>query len=392
MKKLLTAMLLSAGVSVAYAQSSVSVYGLLDVGYVGSNQQLTSTAGAAKTKTQISQFGQSAETTSRLGFKGNEDLGGGASAFFTAEFQMYPEDQNLSGSSNSGLLNRQTFVGVKQTGIGSTAVGRQYTPIFSAAAKTSTGQFNNVSGDVIFLGSSSGGAGTSTATTITGQENGIGFTNRASNSLTFQTDSYKGFTANVMYQLNNKNTTQTAASTGGETNSNGYGISVDYTLDKLLVNAARQSFTQFTTGTATAFSDVSNGTFVSAKDVQNYAGATYDFGIVKAYAQYLSRTITSTLDSSQFAKRSAQQIGVRGNIRSNIDAWLSVGNGKFDQYGSTNGSVSFTGYQVGSNYYLSKRTNLYGIFGSTQSSGDQQTTAGAGSSKNMYAAGIRHTF
>jgi predicted porin len=392
MKKLLTAMLLSAGVSVAYAQSSVSVYGLLDVGYVGSNQQLTSTAGAAKTKTQISQFGQSAETTSRLGFKGNEDLGGGASAFFTAEFQMYPEDQNLSGSSNSGLLNRQTFVGVKQTGIGSTAVGRQYTPIFSAAAKTSTGQFNNVSGDVIFLGSSSGGAGTSTATTITGQENGIGFTNRASNSLTFQTDSYKGFTANVMYQLNNKNTTQTAASTGGETNSNGYGISVDYTLDKLLVNAARQSFTQFTTGTATAFSDVNTGTFVSAKDVQNYAGATYDFGIVKAYAQYLSRTITSTLDSSQFAKRSAQQIGVRGNIRSNIDAWLSVGNGKFDQYGSTNGSVSFTGYQVGSNYYLSKRTNLYGIFGSTQSSGDQQTTAGAGSSKNMYAAGIRHTF
>ena len=385
-------MLLSAGVSVAYAQSSVSVYGLLDVGYVGSNQQLTSTAGAAKTKTQISQFGQSAETTSRLGFKGNEDLGGGASAFFTAEFQMYPEDQNLSGSSNSGLLNRQTFVGVKQTGIGSTAVGRQYTPIFSAAAKTSTGQFNNVSGDVIFLGSSSGGAGTSTATTITGQENGIGFTNRASNSLTFQTDSYKGFTANVMYQLNNKNTTQTAASTGGETNSNGYGISVDYTLDKLLVNAARQSFTQFTTGTATAFSDVNTGTFVSAKDVQNYAGATYDFGIVKAYAQYLSRTITSTLDSSQFAKRSAQQIGVRGNIRSNIDAWLSVGNGKFDQYGSTNGSVSFTGYQVGSNYYLSKRTNLYGIFGSTQSSGDQQTTAGAGSSKNMYAAGIRHTF
>lgn len=385
-------MLLSAGVSVAYAQSSVSVYGLLDVGYVGSNQQLTSTAGAAKTKTQISQFGQSAETTSRLGFKGNEDLGGGASAFFTAEFQMYPEDQNLSGSSNSGLLNRQTFVGVKQTGIGSTAVGRQYTPIFSAAAKTSTGQFNNVSGDVIFLGSSSGGAGTSTATTITGQENGIGFTNRASNSLTFQTDSYKGFTANVMYQLNNKNTTQTAASTGGETNSNGYGISVDYTLDKLLVNAARQSFTQFTTGTATAFSDVNTGTFVSAKDVQNYAGATYDFGIVKAYAQYLSRTITSTLDSSQFAKRSAQQIGVRGNIRSNIDAWLSVGNGKFDQYGSTNGSVSFTGYQVGSNYYLSKRTNLYGIFGSTQSSGDQQTTAGAGSSKNMYAAGIRHAF
>jgi predicted porin len=392
MKKVLLAILAMAGISAAQAQSSVTIYGILDVGYVGSNQQLTSTAGSAKTKTQISQFGQSAESTSRLGFKGNEELGGGTSAFFTAEFQLYPEDQNLSGSSNSGLLNRQTFVGIKQVGYGSTAIGRQYTPMFTAAAKTSPGQFNNVTGDVIFLGGSSGAAGTSTATTITGQENGLGFTNRASNSLTAQTENYYGFSANGMYQLNNKNTTQTAAATGGETNSNGYGLSVEYVWKKLLVNAATQSFTQYTTGTATAFSDVNQGTLVSAKDSQNYAGATYDFGILKAYAQYVQRTITSTIDSSQFAKRSAQQLGIRGNIRSNIDAWASVGNGKFDQYGSTNGTVPFTAYQIGSNYYLSKRTNLYGIFGSTQSSGNQQTTAGAASSKNMYALGVRHTF
>ena len=392
MKKLLLALFAMAGITVAQAQSSVTIYGILDVGYVGSNQQLTSTAGAAKTKTQTSQFGQSAESTSRLGFKGNADLGGGTSAFFTAEFQLYPEDQNLSGSSNSGLLNRQTFVGIKQTGYGSTAIGRQYTPIYNAAAKTSPTGFNNVVGDVIYLGSTSGGAGTSTSTTITGQENGIGFTNRASNSLTLQTDRYYGLSANGMYQLNNKNTTQTAASTGGETNTNGYGLSVDYVWDKLLVNAATQSFTQYTTGTATAFSDINLGTLVSAKDVQNFAGATYDFGILKAYAQYVQRTITSTINSSQFAKRSAQQVGVRAFITPRVESWASVGNGTFDQYGSTNGSVPFTAYQIGSNYYLSKRTNLYGIFGSTQSSGNQQTTAGAASSKNMYALGVRHTF
>lgn len=392
MKKLLLALFAMAGITVAQAQSSVTIYGILDVGYVGSNQQLTSTAGAAKTKTQTSQFGQSAESTSRLGFKGNEDLGGGTSAFFTAEFQLYPEDQNLSGSSNSGLLNRQTFVGIKQTGYGSTAIGRQYTPIYNAVAKTSPTGLNNVVGDVIYLGSTSGGAGTSTSTTITGQENGIGFTNRASNSLTLQTDRYYGLSANGMYQLNNKNTTQTAASTGGETNTNGYGLSVDYVWDKLLVNAATQSFTQYTTGTATAFSDINLGTLVSAKDVQNFAGATYDFGILKAYAQYVQRTITSTINSSQFAKRSAQQVGVRAFITPRVESWASVGNGTFDQYGSTNGSVPFTAYQIGSNYYLSKRTNLYGIFGSTQSSGNQQTTAGAASSKNMYALGVRHTF
>ena len=40
MKKLLTAMLLSAGVSIAYAQSSVTVYGILDMGYVGRSLRL----------------------------------------------------------------------------------------------------------------------------------------------------------------------------------------------------------------------------------------------------------------------------------------------------------------------------------------------------------------
>lgn len=385
-------MLLSAGVSIAYAQSSVTVYGILDIGYVGSNQKLTSTAGSAATKTQIGQFGQGAESTNRLGLKGTEDLGGGTSAFFTTEFQLYPQDQNLSGSTNSGLLNRQTFVGLKQTGLGSAAIGRQYTPIFNAAAQTNPGQYNNVVGDVVYLGSTSGGAGTSTATTITGQENGIGFTNRASNSITAQTDRFNGFSANAMYQLNNKDTTQTAASTGGQTNSNGYGISVDYIRDKLLVNAARQSFTQNTTGTATAFTDVNTATFVSAKDVQNYAGATYDFGILKAYAQWIQRNITSTINGSQFAKRTAQQVGVRAFITPKVEGWASVGNGKYDQYGSTNGTVPFTAYQIGSNYWLSKRTNLYTIYGSTQSSGNQQTTAGAASSKNMYALGMRHTF
>jgi predicted porin len=392
MKKLLTAMLLSAGVSIAYAQSSVTVYGLLDMGYIGANQQLTSTAGAAATKTQTSQFGQGAEQTSRLGLKGSEDLGGGTSAFFTTEFQLYPQDQNLSGSTNSGLLNRQTFVGIKQTGIGAVSVGRQYTPIYNAyCGGGSASQCNNVTGDVIYLGSSSGGAGTSVATTITGQENGIGFTNRASNSIFFKSDDFKGATLSGLYQANNKNTTQTGAAAGGETNQSGGGLGLDYVYNKFSAHAAYQQFTQFTTGTAFSITDMNTGTIVSGKDTQTYLGADYDFGILKAYANYANRNITSTLNSSQFLKRNAEQIGVRGYIRPNIDAWVQAGLGSYTQVGTTS-PVNFTAYQLGSNYYLSKRTNLYGIFGSTQSSGNVQTVAGAGSSKNMYAVGLRHTF
>jgi predicted porin len=392
MKKILAALSLATVCGLVQAQSSVTVYGILDMGYVGSNQSLTSTAGAAPTKTNISQFGQNAQTTSRLGFRGNEDLGGGTSAFFTTEFQLSPEDQNLSGSSNSGLLNRQTFIGLKQNGYGSAAIGRQLTPIWNQYVKTTPTGANNVTGDVVYAASTSGGAGTSTTTVVTGQENGIGFTNRASNALTFQSDNYKGFSVQGMYQLKNQNTTQTAASTGGENNTNGYGLAVDYTYDKFFATLATQTFTQITTGTATSFTDMNQGTFVSAKDSQNFAGASYDFGIFKAFAQYAQRTITSTINSSQFAKRNAQQIGVRGYVTPRVESWVSAGNGSFDQYASTTGSVNFTGYQLGSNYWLSKRTNLYGIFGSTQSSGNPATTAGAGSSKNMYAVGMRHTF
>ena len=108
----------------AQAQSSVTVYGILDVGFQGRSTTVNNV------KTTSTQFnGDGGETTSRLGFRGTEDLGGGTSAFFTTEFQLYPTNANLSGDSNGGLFNRQTFVGLAQKGIGRFAIGTQYTPI-----------------------------------------------------------------------------------------------------------------------------------------------------------------------------------------------------------------------------------------------------------------------
>jgi hypothetical protein len=111
---------------------------------------------------------------------------------------------------------------------------------------------------------------------------------------------------------------------------------------------------------------------------------------VKAYVQYINRKATSGLDSSQYLQRSAQQIGVRGNFTPKIEAWASGGTGRYDAYGTANPTVNFTGYQLGSNYWLSKRTNLYAIFGSTQQSSGSATMPSQGA--NNYAAGVRHTF
>ena len=218
-KSLLAVAAIGAFASAAQAQSSVTVYGILDVGYIGSN---TREVGAPATtgvqtinKYQKSAFGQSAEQTSRLGFKGTEDLGGGASAFFTVELGLTPQNSELSGgtaedrtqrttqASGSAVDNRQSFVGLKKNGIGQFAFGRQYTPVFNTGAATSPGQYNNVVGDVVYAGGTSVYA--STATLTSGNNNGIGFTNRASNALTAQSDKFAGFVVGGMYAVNNQN-------------------------------------------------------------------------------------------------------------------------------------------------------------------------------------------
>ena len=392
-KSLFAVAALSAIAGAAQAQSSVTVYGIVDAGYMGSNQKL---AGAANTTQQLQQtnssFNSSAEQTSRIGFKGTEDLGGGMSAFFTAETSLTPNAANMS-----SLNNRQSFVGLKKNGIGQFAFGTQYTTIFNAAALTDPGQLNNVSGNVVYavapVGGATGYQGATQQGTTTGYTDA--FSTRAGNQLSVASDTFAGFQVNGMYTLNNTNNTQVSSSSGGSNNFSGWGLGANYTWNKLFVTANYQSLKSATsaysslTSPAPAIWGGSTYTGSQTQDNQSYFAATYDFGILKAYAQYVGRKATDTVNSNYYAKRTAQQLGVRSYITPTIEAWASIGNGKNTLYGNSNPSAAFTGYQLGSNYYLSKRTNLYAIYGSTQASASTASTA---YSANNYALGVRHTF
>jgi predicted porin len=396
----------------AQAQSSVTVYGILDVGYIGSNQIV------GATKTQRSQFGQSAETTSRLGFRGTEDLGGGMSAFFTVEMGLTPQNPNLSGSSTaydqwqktnqnggSAMDNRQSFVGLSSKGIGQVSLGRMYTPVFVAGAATSTGQYNNVVGDIIYAGGASGTY--SAAQSNTGQNTGIAFTNRASNALAIQSDRFGGLVLSGMAAMSNSNTTESVGA-GGNTNWSMLGAGANFTWKKLIVTGAYQNFAtrydnsiaavaaatspNLSLGGTGPTSSLASGSvaLVAAQDLrdtQGLVGAVYDFGVLKAYGQWVTRKLNGS--GVEQLNRSAQQIGVRGNWTPKIESWASVGNGRIKAAAGQE-IANFTGYQLGTNYILSKRTNLYGIFGSTQTSSTANITGGA--SVNQYAVGVRHTF
>jgi len=429
-KSLFAVAALSAIAGAAQARSSVTVYGLLDMGYVGSNAKAVTSAGVV-TKTTTSSFGQSQEQTSRLGFKGTEDLGGGASAFFTVEMGLTPQSPNIGGSSlpkdagqfnnNNGgstLDNRQSFVGLKKNGIGQFAFGRQYTPIFNAGAATDASQYANVIGNVIYQGSSI--SGTDSAGGMGQGSYNYGFTNRASNAITASSDKFAGFGVSGMYALNNSNSTLTTNTTaGGNVNWNGWGLSADYTWQKLYATVAYQSFkTAYTNNVFSSATNTNVGTGNTGgqvntaasmfqpnqtADKQTYVGATYDFGILKAYAQWVGRKIQNdtaygtAYAAGQQSNRTAQQIGVRSYITPTIEAWASVGNGKYTGAATTQtsglpASVSFFAYQLGSNYYLSKRTNLYAIYGQAQSTSSSAAVAGSGASGNQYTVGMRHTF
>jgi len=373
MKKLLATMLLSLGVAtVASAQSSVTIYGLLDVGYQGKN--LKGSPSTATNTLNSNQFGSGAEAASRLGFRGTEDLGGGTSAFFTIETGLTPTSSTLS-----SFNNRQSFVGIAQKGYGNVAIGTQYGPIHKAVAVTDPGQQNNTIGSVIYpaAGTDGGQASADAAYTI-----------RFANSLTATTERKAGFSANAIYALNNQTSTQTAANTGGQVDSTVYGLGVDYTRGNLYATVAYQSLKSINNTAATAsVSSAFVGT--NTTDSQLYAGATYDLKIVKLFAGYTDRKIQSNLNSNDSLNRTAQQIGVRGFVTKTIEGWASVGNGKYNAFGTNQATANFTAYQVGSNYWMSKRTNLYAIVGSTQTSSTSTTGALSG---NMYATGIRHTF
>ena len=113
-KSLFTLATLSAFAAGAYAQSSVTLFGVLDV---NAAQIKNGSAGSLKS------LSQGALNTSRLGLRGSEDLGGGLSAGFHLEGQVNPDN----GTMTSVFWNRRSTVSLIGSW-GELRLGRDYNP------------------------------------------------------------------------------------------------------------------------------------------------------------------------------------------------------------------------------------------------------------------------
>lgn len=333
MKKTLIAIAALAATS-AFAQSNVTLYGLVDVG--PNVVKSTSAAGVETTTTAANASG--AWASNRLGFKGTEDLGGGLKADFVYELGF--------GASVDGALGaaaaRQSWAGLSG-GFGSVTVGRNYNPAFLLNIAFDAGAANNLSAGRTVYG------------------NGPITTARSNGLVTYTTPTMGGFTGKL------SQSTITTEVGGVESGAKVSGGSLAYANGPLMV--------------AYGFNNINA---VNAAGDKNEAilGATYKLG----NATLLASTGTSkTKDAAgaQSAKKAANQVGVRYPFGA-VDTFLTYGTAK-DNTTVGSADVKSTAYQAGAIYNLSKRTGVYAAYGSTK--------AETGPVKNSeLAVGVRHSF
>lgn len=103
------------------AQSNVTMYGIADLGVV---REMGGVNGS------VTKLSSGAQLGSRLGFKGNEDLGNGLSALFLLEAGIAMD----TGASTQGgvLFGRQSYAGLSSTRAGTVTFGRQYSAVNNA--------------------------------------------------------------------------------------------------------------------------------------------------------------------------------------------------------------------------------------------------------------------
>lgn len=123
-KKLIALAVAGMASGFAAAQTNVTIYGVLDAGYLYSSGN---PGPGIKGTNTFSGVANGLTAGNRLGFKGEEALGNGLKAVFTLEY-------GLEIDQNTGIAYaRQQFVGLASN-YGTLSLGRQYAPGFDATA------------------------------------------------------------------------------------------------------------------------------------------------------------------------------------------------------------------------------------------------------------------
>jgi len=379
----------------AQAQSSVSVYGIMDGSYTASEVNSTNTTGTKTTYQQRNTVnGDGALSTSRLGFRGVEDLGGGMKANFNLEYDLVNIGTGGQGNTNSaaetsagtsstanGFGARLSFIGI-EGGFGQFRIGRQESNIHATIASNLAGGANNVLGSLY-----SSGDGGSTMTTLgpSVRPHAV-YVNQA---LTFISPTFAGATITVQTSKNAYSASSSTPSAGASQS----GASIAYTgVKNLRLDAGM------------IVENVVEANVRNVKRTTKAIGGNYDFGIAQVFALHTQNKFENLNTNETLSDTKLTEVGVKAPVTKVIGVWGNYFTGNRNNSLGTSTTMAqatgntaalatadIKGFQLGTTYAFSKRTTAYGIYGTQQLDG-KSAASGAKLDGTMYAVGLRHTF
>lgn len=261
MKKSLIALAVFGAVGVtAQAQSSYTIYGIIDMALSKADSGQSNLAYFSDWQVgRTQQWTLHSASSSRLGFRGSEDLGNGMKANFLTEMRFQPDTGAIeprdgvsfaggTRSYNAGFWNAQSYVGLSG-GFGEVRLGRNATPHFSVGLASDPWAYEyNLAG---FAGFTRGGNQVATA----------------NNSINYLSPNFSGFTTQVAVGLAEGGTS--AAATAAP-NGRNIGFALQYREGPLWAalgyNDSRRPDTTVNRVTMLA--------------------STYDFGFIKSFVNY----------------------------------------------------------------------------------------------------------
>ena len=353
MKKTLVALAVLAASGAAMAQSSVTLYGIVDA-YVGSTKDTTGASGnTAKSATAVSQtkVESGGLKSNRWGMRGSEDLGGGLKASFKLE-QRFKSD---TGEQDGVAFKGESSVSLSG-GFGAVTLGRTATPFDDLRGKTNPIGDTSMSpvGDAI-------------------KEARGDYTDKVDNAIVYASPSFSGFSAAVGVSLG-ENKTNTVSATQHTS------IKVQYANGPLLVGYGYQKEELQT--------PVAPATAVGINDVTyNLVAGAYDFGMAKVVGGY--QTADRKTLNVKTGEDKSYYFGVSAPVAANANVYFGYVNSEFDAV-AAGGDVKATGYTLAANYFLSKRTDLYVSYKKIDKENDN-TGVDLGEI-SVFAVGVRHAF
>ncbi|WP_424781044.1 porin [Paraburkholderia sp.] len=327
----------SAFSAAAHAQSSVTLYGIIDVGIDFTNNSGGKQLWHMQDGTYDGLYG------SRWGLKGEEDLGGGLKAIFKLENGFNVNNGQLAQGGRE--FGRQAYVGLSDARLGTVTLGRQYDSIVDYLQPvTMTGNWGGLAfhaGDI-----------DNTANSF-----------RVNNSIKYASPNLYGFTFGGLIGLSNSNA-------DGTSKIGMWSAGVNYALGGLNVAAAylyaKQPATLFTDGD---YVPNTTGAAVGPSGAFSYVGQPANEQVFGAGATYALGSATLGLDYTNVKFNDAN--GTTATVTFNTyEAWGSY---SFTPAASIAAGYSFTDGHVGyssarpkyhqinltADYKLSKRSEVY---------------------------------